>query len=371
MFPLKWRSKLVKQGARITSVDELRQKLKPECRLDTLSLAAWADDLVALLINAIKTTLIEPLVQQNTRPVPAINHPQFDHPRATRTNHICFTGDRLRTTITLPNAIMHQAMTEYAAMLAASSSEAQGPSERIPSKEEWYQQTPKRFLFPELVDIPQLIPSTPKREIGVGTTYLISPMRPLQKAMIDNTKTVDAMLSAIELKEEEEQIVPVEARTPFIELSNNLRQLPRPLAFLDHPDIQQEDDPKNLHLSNEENLEGRTHDSGNCTHNSGNRIHELANRTHDSANRTHDLGDRTHNSGNRIHESANRTHDLRDRTHDLGDRTHDLANCIRNSENRISDSDGRQEVIRTQAAKHVENANASKQARKQQLVTTT
>ncbi len=37
-FPLKWRLKLAKQEARITSVDDLRQKLKPECRLDMSSL---------------------------------------------------------------------------------------------------------------------------------------------------------------------------------------------------------------------------------------------------------------------------------------------------------------------------------------------
>ncbi len=37
-FPLKWRLKLAKQGAKITSIDDLRQKLKPECRLDVSSL---------------------------------------------------------------------------------------------------------------------------------------------------------------------------------------------------------------------------------------------------------------------------------------------------------------------------------------------
>lgn len=44
--------------------------------------------------------------------------------------------------------------------------------------------------------------------------------------MIDNIKTIDVMPSAIELKEEEDQIVFVKARSPFMELSNNLWQLP-------------------------------------------------------------------------------------------------------------------------------------------------
>ena len=55
--------------------------------------------------------------------------------------------------------------------------------------------------------------------------------------MIDNAKTVDAMLPTIELEEEEEQIVPVEARTLFIKLSNNVRQLLRPSTFLDYSNI--------------------------------------------------------------------------------------------------------------------------------------
>lgn len=61
-FPLKQRLKLAKQGARITSVDELRQKLKPECTLDTSCLAVWADDLTTLFSNAIETNPIELLV---------------------------------------------------------------------------------------------------------------------------------------------------------------------------------------------------------------------------------------------------------------------------------------------------------------------
>lgn len=40
--------------------------------------------------------------------------------------------------------------------------------------------------------------------------------------MIDNAKIIDAMLPTIELEEEEEQIVPVKAKTPFMELSNNI-----------------------------------------------------------------------------------------------------------------------------------------------------
>lgn len=87
-------------------------------------LAAWADDLVALLINAIETTPIKLLVRQNTRPVPAIKRTPFDHLQSTQTNHVYSTGNRLGITMTLPNAIMHQAITEYATMLATSSSEA-------------------------------------------------------------------------------------------------------------------------------------------------------------------------------------------------------------------------------------------------------
>lgn len=59
-------------------------------------------------------------------------------------------------------------------------------------------------------------------------------MRLLQKTIIDDTKTIDTMPSAIKLEEKKKQIVLAEARTLFIELSNNIRQLPQPLAFLDH-----------------------------------------------------------------------------------------------------------------------------------------
>lgn len=45
------------------SIDKLRQKLKSECRLDTSFLATWVDDLVLLLISAIETTPIKPLIQ--------------------------------------------------------------------------------------------------------------------------------------------------------------------------------------------------------------------------------------------------------------------------------------------------------------------
>ncbi len=59
-FPLKWRLKLAKQGARITSVDDLRQKLKPECRLDVSSLKQWADELVTMLKTAIENNPNDP-----------------------------------------------------------------------------------------------------------------------------------------------------------------------------------------------------------------------------------------------------------------------------------------------------------------------
>lgn len=84
------------------------------------------------------------------------------------------------------------------------------------------------------MDILQLIPSISKRETEAGSIYFTSPMRLLQKTIIDDTKTIDAMPSAIKLEEKKKQIVLAEARTLFIELSNNIRQLPQPLAFLDH-----------------------------------------------------------------------------------------------------------------------------------------
>ena len=39
IFLLKWRSKLAQQGARIMFVNELRQKFKSKCKLNTSSLA--------------------------------------------------------------------------------------------------------------------------------------------------------------------------------------------------------------------------------------------------------------------------------------------------------------------------------------------
>lgn len=82
LFLVKWRLKLAKQGAKIMSVDELWQILKPECILDTSSLKPWADNLVAIFTNAIKTNPVENLVenpiqlnnrQRSTWPYPAID----------------------------------------------------------------------------------------------------------------------------------------------------------------------------------------------------------------------------------------------------------------------------------------------------------
>lgn len=55
--------------------------------------------------------------------------------------------------MTLSNAIMYQAMTKYAAMLATPSLKTQGPFKRISSEKKWYQQTPRRFLSLEPIDI--------------------------------------------------------------------------------------------------------------------------------------------------------------------------------------------------------------------------
>ena len=72
------------------------------------------------------------------------------------------------------------------------------------------------------MDIPQLISNILKRETRAGSTYLTSLMYLLQKAIIDNIKSVDAIPPAIKLEEKERQIVPIEVKTPFMELSNNI-----------------------------------------------------------------------------------------------------------------------------------------------------
>lgn len=61
-----------------------------------------------------------------------------------------------------------------------------------------------------------------KRKTEVETTYLTLPINLLQKAIIDNTKTTDAMPSRIELEKEEEQIIFTETKTLFIKLSYNV-----------------------------------------------------------------------------------------------------------------------------------------------------
>lgn len=80
-FPLKWRLKIAKQGAKITSVDDLRQKLKPECRLDTSSLKKWAEELVTMLKTAIENNPTDPLIQRNNQQRLASNNsPNQDQP---------------------------------------------------------------------------------------------------------------------------------------------------------------------------------------------------------------------------------------------------------------------------------------------------
>lgn len=61
-LPLKWLLKLIKQGARIISVNILQQKIKSEYKLNIFYLAIQADDLLTLFINAIKTNPIKLLV---------------------------------------------------------------------------------------------------------------------------------------------------------------------------------------------------------------------------------------------------------------------------------------------------------------------
>ncbi len=71
----KWRLKLAKHGVRITSVDDLQQKLKPECRLDVSSLKQWADELVIILKTAIENNPNDPPIQQNNQTRLARNNP--------------------------------------------------------------------------------------------------------------------------------------------------------------------------------------------------------------------------------------------------------------------------------------------------------
>lgn len=101
----------------------------------------------------------------------------------------------------LSDVIMHQVLFEHTAILVTSISEAQSPSEEISSEKEWYQQTLKNLLSFKLADIPQLIPRTCEKETIAKITYLTSPIRLLQKVIIDNTKTINAILSVIELEE--------------------------------------------------------------------------------------------------------------------------------------------------------------------------
>lgn len=54
MFLVKWQLKLAKQRAKIISVEELQQILKPKCRLNISSLKLWANDLVSIFTNTIK-----------------------------------------------------------------------------------------------------------------------------------------------------------------------------------------------------------------------------------------------------------------------------------------------------------------------------
>lgn len=54
--------KLAKQRAKITSIDDLQQKLKPKYRLNVFSLKYWAEELVTILKIAIENNFNNPLI---------------------------------------------------------------------------------------------------------------------------------------------------------------------------------------------------------------------------------------------------------------------------------------------------------------------
>lgn len=116
-------------------------------------------------------------------------------------------------------------MTKYATIFTASSVKAHGSFRKILFKEEWYPQTPTCFSFSELIKLSQSIPTILKRETGAKTTFLTLPIRLLQKKIVDNAKTIDAISSTIKLEEKKERIISVEAIILFIELFNNKRKL--------------------------------------------------------------------------------------------------------------------------------------------------
>lgn len=55
--------KLTKQGAKIITINDLQQKLKPEYRLDISSLKQLVDKLVTILKIAIENNPNDPLIQ--------------------------------------------------------------------------------------------------------------------------------------------------------------------------------------------------------------------------------------------------------------------------------------------------------------------
>lgn len=68
MFPVKWQLKIAKQRAKIILMEELQSLLKPNYRLDILSLKLWADDLISIFTDTIETNFNNPNenpIQQN------------------------------------------------------------------------------------------------------------------------------------------------------------------------------------------------------------------------------------------------------------------------------------------------------------------
>ncbi len=75
IFLLKYGLKLAKQGAKITSVDDLQQKLKSEYRLDMSSLKYWVEELITIVRTAIENNPNNPPIQWNNWPRLANNDP--------------------------------------------------------------------------------------------------------------------------------------------------------------------------------------------------------------------------------------------------------------------------------------------------------
>lgn len=108
--------------------------------------------------------------------------------------------------MSLSDTIMYQAMFEHVAMLTTLTSEVRSLSKGISSKEEQYQQMPRHFLSSKLQGLLELFLNISKKEAVIETNYFILLIRLFLKAMIDNTKTVNTMLPAMESEKKDEQL---------------------------------------------------------------------------------------------------------------------------------------------------------------------